>query len=165
LGFPRNKRYGRKKQGKDELNDYDRQDLTNAYENSQLVLVDYLAEQSQLANSNLVEASRNGGIRGVLGAIPGIQSENNRQSQIGANYIDDQVTRRGNNIAQDNVRIQQMTENRDNNNLASINSQIMSGNQDMWSGMMELLKRVFMLLTMLIEWQRKPSGTRHGFVW
>jgi hypothetical protein len=29
-----------------------------------------------------------------------------------------------------------MTENRDNNNLASINSQIMSGNQDMWSGMM-----------------------------
>jgi hypothetical protein len=27
-----------KKQGKDELNDYDRQDLTNAYENSQLVL-------------------------------------------------------------------------------------------------------------------------------
>jgi hypothetical protein len=42
-----------------------------------------------------------------------------------------------------------MTENRDNNNLASINSQIMSGNQDMWSGMMELLKRV--LLTMLIE--------------
>jgi hypothetical protein len=54
---------------------------------------DYLAEQSQLANSNLVEAW-NGGIRGVLGAIPGIQSENNRQSQIGANYIDDQVTRR-----------------------------------------------------------------------
>jgi hypothetical protein len=36
-----------------------------------------------------------------------------------------------------------MTENRDNNNLASINSQIMSGNQDMWSGMMELLKRVY----------------------
>jgi hypothetical protein len=141
LGFPRNKRYGRKKQGKDELNDYDRQDLTNAYENRPISTMgsDYLAEQSQLANSNLVEASRNGGIRGVLGAIPGIQSENNRQSQIGANYIDDQVTRRGN-IAQDNVRIQQMTENRDNNNLASINSQIMSGNQDMWSGMMGVAK-------------------------
>jgi hypothetical protein len=44
-----------------------------------------------------------------------------------------------------------MTENRDNNNLASINSQIMSGNQDMWSEWWELLKRVFMLLTMLIE--------------
>jgi hypothetical protein len=35
---------------------------------------------------------------------------------------------------------QQMTENRDNNNLASINSQIMSGNQDMWSGMMGVAK-------------------------
>jgi hypothetical protein len=50
-----------KKQGKDELNDYDRQDLTNAYENRPISTMgsDYLAEQSQLANSNLVEASRN----------------------------------------------------------------------------------------------------------
>jgi hypothetical protein len=39
-----------KKQGKDELNDYDRQDLTNAYENRPISTMgsDYLAEQSQL---------------------------------------------------------------------------------------------------------------------
>jgi hypothetical protein len=80
LAFPRNKRYGRKKQGKDELNDYDRQDLTNAYENRPISTMGRLLSGAKsTSNSNLVEASRNGGIRGVLGAIPGIQSENNNR--------------------------------------------------------------------------------------
>jgi hypothetical protein len=147
-----------KKQGVKDLNSYDRQKLTNAYENRPISTMgsDYLAEQSQLASSNLVEASRNGGIRGVLGAIPGIQAENNRQAQIGANYIDDQVTRRYDNIAQDNVRIQNMTENRDNNNLADINSRIQSGNQDMWSGMMGVAKAGIYAANN-IDWDGKGS--------
>ena len=150
-----------KKQGIRDKNGYDKQDLTNAYENKPIstMATDYLAEQSQLATSNLVQASQNGGIRGVLGAIPSIQAENNRQAQAGMNFIDNQVTTRTNNIAQDNVRLRDMTENRDNRNLNAIDSNIQSGNQDMWAGMMGMAK-AGVYASNNIDWSKDGSGSQ-----
>lgn len=128
--------------GKRGIRNYQRQDLANAYENTQISSMGsrYLSEESSRANASLINAARNGGIRGVMGGIPQIIEANNSSNQEGRLYLDAQVQNRTNNIAQDNMRIRAMRERRDEGNLAALSSQVQSGRQDMWSGMMGMAK-------------------------
>jgi hypothetical protein len=131
-----------RKKGERGIDNYDRQDLQSAWENTQVSTMGsrYMAEESQRANANIIDATRNGGIRGVMGGIPQIMGVNNMQNQEGRMYLDRQVQDRTNNIAQDDVRLREMRERRDENNIAGFSSQIQTGRQDMWSGMMGIAK-------------------------
>jgi len=131
-----------RKKGERGIDNYERQDLQNAYENTQISNMGsrYMAEESQRANANLVDATRSGGIRGVMGGIPQIMGINNMQNQEGRVYLDKQVQDRTNNIAQDDIRLRNIRERRDEGNIAGYSSQQQTGRQDMWSGMMGMAK-------------------------
>lgn len=130
------------KQGANRLNNYNRNDLTNAYENDQISTVasDYAAERNDQMSADMIESSRNGGIRGIFGGVPKVQAFNNSASQEGMQYLDNQIQNRRQNIAQDNVRIRDIREDRDYQNIAGMASQQQAGQQNKWAGMMGLAK-------------------------
>lgn len=125
-----------KKEAQNELNDYERQDLTNAFENVKISTVgtDLMREENQRTSANLVDASRNAGIRGILGGIPKIQASTNDQNREAQVSLDNQVQKREYAVAEDNTRLRGIKENRDNANIAALSSQIDKGEQDMWDG-------------------------------
>ena len=126
----------RQKKAQRELNNYERQDLNNAYENIQISTMgsDLLREENARTSSNLVDATQMGGARTIIGGIPRIVGATNNINQEAAKLLNDQVQKREYAIAQDNARIEGITENRDIANIAGLSSQIDAGRQDMWSG-------------------------------
>lgn len=126
----------RSKKGERELNNYERQELNNAYENISISTMgsDLLREENARTTSNLVDATQLGGARSIIGGIPRIAATTNQINQEAAKMLDDQVREREYAIAGDNARIEGITENRDISNINALSSQVDSGRQDMWSG-------------------------------
>ena len=85
------------KEAANALKNYKRNDLTNPYENDQISTVgsDYMREQSGQMSADMVDSSRNGGIRAIFGGIPKIQAMTNSANQEGRQYLDGQVQQRG----------------------------------------------------------------------
>lgn len=125
-----------KKQAQNELNNYERQALTNAYENIQISTVgsDMIKEQNARTTSNILDLAQNAGARGVFGALPKIQEVNNNANQEARAYLDSQVQKRNYAIADDEVALRKIKENRDVENLSAISSQINAGEQAMQDG-------------------------------
>lgn len=125
-----------KKKAQAELNSYERQDLNNAFENVKISTIgsDLLREESQRTSANLVEASRNAGIRGILGGIPKIQEFTNNINREGQKILDDQVLKREYAIAGDDVKLRGEKEDRDISNISALSSQVQKGEADMWNG-------------------------------
>jgi hypothetical protein len=125
-----------KKKAQNALDAYKRQDLVNPFKDVQISTMgsDLMREENQRTSADLVDASRNGGIRGVMGGIPKIQAftnDANREAQV---YLDNQVQKRDYAIAGDQTALRDMKEMRDNNNINALSSQMMAGEQNMWSG-------------------------------
>lgn len=118
------------------LNEFDRQELDNVYENVRISRVgsDLIKDQNALVAGNAIEAARSGGIRGIMSTLPKIQANTNSANREARKYLDDQVIRREYAEANDNIRIQQMQEQRDNADLAGLGQQLQTGQQNMWSG-------------------------------
>lgn len=125
-----------KKRAKGELNNYERNELVNAHQNRQISTIgsDLIREESSRTTANLIDASRASGIRGIFGAIPQIQGYNTKQNAHAQKYLDDQFNSRSIDMANDEIRLRQIKENRDIQNIAGLSSQINSANQDIWSG-------------------------------
>jgi len=147
------------KQASNRLNNYNRNDLTNAYENDQISTVasDYAAERNDLMSADMVESSRNGGIRGIFGGVPKIQSFNNSANQEGMQYLDNQILDRRQNIAQDNIRIRDIREDRDYQNIAGMGSQLQAGQQNKWAGMMSFANSAADI-GKSVDWNGKKTG-------
>lgn len=124
-----------KKAGERALQNYERQDLDNAFEDIPISTIgsDLIREESQRTTADLVQASQNAGTRGIS-ILPKIVAYNNEMNQQGRAYLDDQVNRRNYAIAGDKATIRGMNENREESDLAGIGNQIQVGRQDMWSG-------------------------------
>ena len=151
------------KEGNNRLNNYQRNDLTNPYENDQISTIgsDYAKEQSGQMTADMVDASRNGGVRAIFGGIPKIQAMNNSANQEGRQYLDGQVQQRQQNIAQDNVRIRDIREDRDYQNIAGMSSQQQAGEQNKWSGMMGFAKSA-MYAGENVDWNGKKAGDSYA---
>jgi hypothetical protein len=126
----------RQKNAQRELNNYERQELNNAFEDVQISTMgsDLLREENARTSANLVDATQQGGARTIIGGIPRISATTNQINQEAAKMLDDQVLKREYAIAGDNARIEGITENRDNANISALSSQVEAGRQDMWSG-------------------------------
>lgn len=126
------------KSAQNRLDAYKRTPLTNAYQNDQISTVasDYAKERNDQMSADMVESSRNGGIRGIFGGISKVQAFNNSANQEGMQYLDGQIQNRQQNIAQDNVKIRGMQDDRDTQNIAGMSSQQQAGEQNKWKGMM-----------------------------
>lgn len=126
-----------KRDAKNALANLEVPELTNAFEDLQISTVgsDLMREETQRTSANVVDAVRSGGVRSVMGAVPQIVAQNNRANQEARNYLDNQVQRKSYAMAQDEQRIQGMTETRYLGDVQGYNNAIQEGNQNMWSGM------------------------------
>ncbi|QRE03520.1 hypothetical protein [Flavobacterium psychrophilum] len=126
----------KKKQAKNEMNDYERQSLDNAFKHVQISTVgtDLMREENQRTTSNLVDASQDAGVRGIMGAIPKIQAQNTDANQEAKASLDNQIIKRDYAIAGDEQELRGLREQRDNSNIAALSSQINKADQDMWNG-------------------------------
>ena len=151
------------KQAENALKNYKRNDLTNPYENDQISTIgsDYMREQSGQMSADMVDSSRNGGIRGVFGGVPKIQAMANSSNQEGRQYLDGQVQQREQNIAQDNVRIRDIREGRDQQNIAGMSSQQQAGEQNKWSGMMSFANSA-VDMGKSVDWDGKGKGMSYN---
>lgn len=124
------------KEAKEALANFERQDLTNVYENQGISTIgsDLMREEAGRTSASLVDATRNAGIRGVFGGIPKIAAQNNSQNRNAQLYLDNQVQDRNRLIAGDNQRIQAMQEARDNQELAGIGALKQAGQENTFSG-------------------------------
>lgn len=126
-----------KKRAERALNEYNRNDLVNPYENMQVSTLgaDYMREETSRNVASMVDASRNAGARGIYGNIPKLVAYNNDANREAQIMLDDQVQKRNYAIAGDEVAIRGINESRDEANLAGIGNLMEVGRQDMWSGL------------------------------
>jgi hypothetical protein len=124
------------RQAKNAAENFERQDLNNVFQDMPISTLgsDLMREESGRTNASLVDASMSGGIRGVLGALPKIQAQTNNQNRQAQVELDGQFQDRNRLIANDNVRIQSMQEQRDNQELAGIGARIQAGREDTFNG-------------------------------
>ena len=121
---------------KKELANLEVPELDNAFEDIQISTLgsDIMNEQNAITTSNMVDASKSGGVRSVMGAIPQIQAFNNNANQESRKYLDDQVINRDYSIAQDNQRIRGMKEQRYQGEVQGLGQMMATGQQNAWSG-------------------------------
>ena len=119
----------RSKKAQRELNNYERQELNNAYENISVSTMgsDLLREENARTSANLVNSTQLGGTRSIIGGVPRVVSATNEINQEAAKMLDDQVKQREYAIAGDNSRIEGITENRDIANINALSSQVDAG--------------------------------------
>lgn len=118
------------------LEAYDRQELVNVMEGITISTkgADLAREELARISASSVEALQSGGVRGVVGGIGQVQKSVTLQArEIGAD-LDKQQKEKEILIAKDNLRIQQMTERREEADLAGLGQQLAVGQQNLMGG-------------------------------
>jgi hypothetical protein len=118
------------------IDSYQRQDLTNIYEDLSVSTKGAELQREELARATAtsIGALQQGGIRGVLGGIGKVQEQNIAASrQIGAD-LDIQQKEIERLQAGDEARIQQITEQREQADLAGLGQQLSVGQQNLMGG-------------------------------
>jgi len=126
------------------LDNYERQQLTNVADGLQVSTLGsdlQRQEQARLA-SGQIEGLRGAGTRGLIGGLGRVEAGNqNVMAQTGAS-LDQQQKEIDQMRAQDQARIRQMQENRENADISGLSSQYNSSKQDMNMGMGNMLRGV-----------------------
>lgn len=120
-----------------ELENYQRQQLENAYENVQVSTLGadlQREEQARLAASQ-TEALQGAGVRGLVGGLGRVEAGSQMtNAQIGAD-LDRQQQAINQAIAQDEAQIRAMQEQREMQDIAALSSQYNAGQQMFMSGL------------------------------
>ena len=118
------------------IEQYQRQEITNAYEGLSVSTMgaDLQREEMARATATGVQALQAGGVRGLVGGLGQVQAGVTAQSrQIGAD-LDIQQKEIDQLRAGDEKRIQQMTERREEADLAGLGQQLAVGQQNLYGG-------------------------------
>lgn len=122
------------------LRQYDRQELTNVHEVRRISTSseEYAQEQLLTTGATAMDAIKASGVRGVVGAVPKItQNLTDTSAKIGAS-IDQKLVELEDKKAQDDIRIRDMQERREEADLAGIGQQLAVGQQNMFSGISDV---------------------------
>ena len=122
---------------KNALENYKRQELVNTAENMQVSTLGADAqreEQARLASTQ-IDALQGGGTRALLGGLGRVEAGNQEVNRDIATNLDEQQKEIDRLKAEEDVRIQNMTENRENADIAGLSSQYNAGQQGLMSGM------------------------------
>jgi len=121
-----------------ELNDYERQALTNAYESVGINTAgsDLIRENGQQGAATFTDALQQGGSRAIIGGIPKVGAYLTETGQQAARNLDGQYINRDYAIAGDNANLRGIREGRDNQNIAALSSRINAGRNDYYNGAM-----------------------------
>lgn len=134
-----------KKQALQDIENFDRQDLDNAFTDLPISTVgsDLIREESALTTASLVDLARSGGVRSVLAGLPKIQQLSNDANRQAALDLDNQIQDKNRLIAEDEVRIRGIQEQRDRDNLAGLGAKLDNANQNLDNGLSELINTGF----------------------
>jgi hypothetical protein len=124
------------KDAKNALNNLKTPELTNVYKDLQVSTLGADLQKEELGRqfSSGVDALRSGGIRGIVGGLGALNSQQNTANrQIGAD-LDMQQKQIDQLIAQDEGRIQNIKEQRNQADVAALSSQYNAGQQGMMQG-------------------------------
>jgi len=125
-----------KRRAEKALENYKRQELTNKAKDLTVSTrgADMQQEQQARLQAGQIDALRGAGTRGLIGGLGRVEAGSQQVSQqIGAN-LDEQQKAIDRQIMQEEINLRNMTEQRENADLAGLSSQYNSGNQQMWSG-------------------------------
>jgi hypothetical protein len=134
------------KAGEYALDMFERQDLTNTYNDIGISTYgsDLIREENARNSASMIDAARSGGTRGIMGMMGRVQANNNLANAKSVADLDGQDIKRRYSAAQDNVRIQQMQEQRDNMELDGIGQMINNGKQKQAEGQRGLMNSFMM---------------------
>ncbi|HLW32239.1 MAG TPA: hypothetical protein VKX40_08245 [Aequorivita sp.] len=154
----------KKKQAKADMNEYERADLENAFENIQISTIgsDLMRDEVMRGSASLVDAMQQGGSRMVAAGLPRIQKGIQEGANEARNYLDSQVQTRDRLIAEDEANLRGVRENRDIQNLSAISSEYNAGNQDVWSGMLGLASSAMSIGRTVQDNRANPISTAQG---
>jgi|GEM_PF-2103906 len=129
-----------RRRAKRALDNYERQELDNAFENVQISTIgsDLMREDNARNMATATETIAQAGDRAIVGGLPKIVAQTNIANQQARNYLDDQVIKRDYAMGQDQQQIRAMQESRDNANISALSSQYNAANKDMWDGIQGL---------------------------
>ena len=119
------------------LENYQRQELNNAYDNVQVSTrgADLQREEQARLASSQVDALQGAGTRGLVAGLGRVETGNQRVNLgIGAN-LDEQQKAIDQMVAEDDARLRMMQENREQNDINALSSQYQAGKQDANMGM------------------------------
>lgn len=125
------------KEAKQALDNYERQELTNVADGLQVSTLssDLQREEQARLSASQVDAAAQSGTRGIVGSVGKIEAGNQRLNrEIGAD-LDKQQKDIDQMKAQDEQRIQGMTEQRQNSDISALSSQYSAGEQMKYSGL------------------------------
>lgn len=124
------------RKSRESLEKYNRQDSVNKFEDLEVSTLgaDLRREEMSRNNATMVDALKSGGARTLVGGLGRVQAQNNLVSSEIASDLDLQQKEIDRLKAQDDVRIRQMIERREESDLAGLGQQMNVGRQDMWSG-------------------------------
>jgi len=147
------------KDGKSAYNSFERQDLNNVNKNIAIPTTgtEIMREEAQRSMAMSVNALQGAGARG-LGMLPALMAQNNQANRQTQAYTDKMILDRDYAIADDEARIREIQENRDNQELAGIGQQIQTGRQDMWSGIQGMGNSLMMGLSNIPQGGRQTQG-------
>jgi len=126
-----------RKRAKRALENYQRQELNNAFRDVQISTLgsDLMREENARNMATATDTMAQAGDRSIVGGLPKIVAQTNIANQEARNYLDGQAIKRNYAIGQDEQQIRSIKEARDNANISALSSQVNSANQDMWNGL------------------------------
>lgn len=128
--------YKKKKKAEDALNDLQTPELVNAFKDQQVSTLgsDLQKQESGKNSATAINALRGGGARAIIGGIGAVEDNANKvNAEIGAN-LDMQKKDINMNIANDNVNIRNLKEQRYQSDVAGLSSQINAANDGVQQG-------------------------------
>ncbi len=127
------------------IENYQRQELTNAYDSLSVSTLgaDFQREEMARATATGVQALQTAGARALIGGIGRLQQGVNTQSRQIASDLDRQQMQIDRLRAQDETRIRQMQERREEADLAGLGQQLAVGQQNMFSGIGDISQGMF----------------------
>ena len=130
------------KKAQEAIDNYKRQELTNPYEGLQVSTLGADRQREDLARSISIMANNSimGGSRAILGLAPQMLAQQNQQeAQIMAN-LDEQEKQQQQMIARGNEMVQNMQENREQNDLMGLGNALNTARQEKMNGLNNIVQ-------------------------
>lgn len=128
--------FSQSRRARQELENFQRQELTSTTDDLQVYTKggEMQTQESARFGASALDALSRGGLRGVVGGVGALtQQQDLAQRRIAASY-EDQQARIDQMRVRDAMRIQQMQEQREMQDIAALSSQYQAGQQMLWSG-------------------------------
>lgn len=141
------------KKVQEDIDNYQRQDIVNPALGLQVSTIGSDRQREDLSRSiaTMANQASMGGSRAVLGLAPNLLAQQNQQSQQIAGTLDEQEARRQAAVAQGEGMAMQMTEQRENADLAGLGNQLNVARQERANGINNMIQTGFGAATLGLE--------------